>query len=409
MIEISMLQEYTGNCRKEPLGLPSGITGNIQMRIIGEKIIAFIKKETVLVVATILAMISAFFVKPNMGYLDYIDWRVLGILLSLMIVMAGFQKNGLFDQIGMWLLKKTKNTAQLTGVLVFLCFFSSMLITNDVALLTFVPFALLTLQKCHQERLIVLVFVLQTIAANLGSMLTPIGNPQNLYLYNLAEMGLGEFLCIMLPYTALSGILLLLCIFVLSARKRKISLEECNFSGEMSAENRKKSAVYLVLFIASLLVVARILPFYIVLTVVILVVFFMDRNVLGQVDYCLLLTFISFFVFTGNMGSIPAVQERLQELVSGRELGIGILVSQVISNVPATLLLSGFTTDYRQLLLGVNIGGLGTLIASMASLISYKIYARNYNRTKRIYLFWFSVANLLFLAVLLLVAAGWRL
>lgn len=296
------------------------------MRIIGEKIITFIKQETVLVIATILAIISAFFIKPNIGYLDYIDWRVLGILLSLMIVMAGLQKNGLFDQIGMWLLKKTKNTAQLMGVLVFLCFFSSMFITNDVALLTFVPFALLTLQKCHQERLVVLVFVLQTIAANLGSMLTPIGNPQNLYLYNLAEMGLGEFFSVLLPYTVLSAILLLLCIFVLSARKQKISLEACNFSGEMTAESRKKSAVYLVLFVASLLVVARILPFHIVLAVVVFAAFFMDRKVLGQVDYCLLLTFISFFVFTGNMGSIPAVQNSLQSLVSGRELGIGILV-----------------------------------------------------------------------------------
>lgn len=367
----------------------------------------FIKKETVLVIATILAIISAFFVKPNIGYLDYIDWRVLGILLSLMLVMAGFQKNGLFDQIGIRLLRKTKNTAQLTGVLVFLCFFSSMFITNDVALLTFVPFALLTLQKCRQERLIVLVFVLQTIAANLGSMLTPIGNPQNLYLYNLAEMGLGEFLHIMFPYTALSGILLLCSIFVLSARKQKISLEDCHFSGEMTAVSRRKSGVYLVLFAASLLVVARILPFYIVLAAVVLVVFFMDRKVLREVDYCLLLTFISFFVFTGNMGSIPIVQDSLSDLVSGRELGMGILVSQGISNVPAALLLSGFTTNYHQLLLGVNIGGLGTLIASMASLISYKIYARNYNRTKWIYLFWFTVANLLFLVALLLVAVGW--
>ena len=377
------------------------------MRSIGENIITFIKKETVLVIATMLAMISAFFVKPNIGYLDYIDWRVLGILLSLMIVMAGLQRNGLFDQIGIWLLKKTKNTAQLTGVLVFLCFFSSMFITNDVALLTFVPFALLILQKCHQERLVVVVFVLQTIAANLGSMLTPIGNPQNLYLYNLAEMGLGEFLGILLPYTVLSGILLLLCIFVLSARKKKILLDECNLSGEMTAESWKKSVVYLVLFVASLLVVVRILPYYLVLALVALAVFFMDRKVLVQVDYCLLLTFISFFVFTGNIGCIPTVQATLQSLVGGRELGVGILASQVISNVPAALLLSGFTTDYRQLLLGVNIGGLGTLIASMASLISFKIYARNYNRTKGIYLFWFTIANLLFLAVLLLVALGW--
>lgn len=365
-----------------------------------QKIIAFIKKETVLVIATILAVISAFFVTPNEQYLEYIDWRVLGILLSLMIVMAGFQKSGLFDAIGIKLLERTKDTAQLVGVLVFLCFFSSMFITNDVALLTFVPFAVLTLQKCHQERLMVLVLILQTIAANLGSMLTPIGNPQNLYLYNLAGMSMGEFIGLMLPYTALSGVLLLIILFVLSARKQKISMEECSFIREETDDNRRKNVVYFVLFVLSLLVVVRVLPYYIVLALVLLVVFFMDRAVLKNVDYCLLLTFISFFVFTGNMGNVPAIRDTLQSLVAGKELGVGIIASQVISNVPAALLLSGFTNDYRVLLLGVNLGGLGTLIASMASLISYKIYAHNYNKTKGIYLLWFTVANVLFLAVL---------
>lgn len=378
------------------------------------KIIEFIKKETILIIAAILAVVSAFFVPPDSTYFSYIDWRVLGILLSLMIVMAGFQKNGLFDTIGRKLLERTKNTAQLVGVLVFLCFFSSMLITNDVALLTFVPFAVLTLQKCHQERLMVLVLILQTIAANLGSMLTPIGNPQNLYLYNLSGMKMGEFLLLMLPYTAISGVLLLIVIFVLSARKQKISMDACALQ-EKSAdepqradelESRRKNVVYLVLFVLCILVVLRILTYHLVLAAVLVAVFMMDREVLAKVDYCLLLTFISFFIFTGNMGNLPAIRDTLQRLVAGRELGIGILTSQIISNVPAALLLSGFTEDYRTLLLGVNIGGLGTLIASMASLISYKIYAQHYNRTKGIYFLWFTVANLLFLAILLIVATG---
>ncbi len=379
-----------------------------------QKIIEFIKKETVLVIAAILAIVSAYWVPPSGAYLSYIDWRVLGILLSLMIVMAGFQKNGLFDTIGRRLLEHTKNTAQLVGVLVFLCFFSSMLITNDVALLTFVPFAVLVLQKCRQERLMVLTLILQTIAANLGSMLTPIGNPQNLYLYNLADMEMGEFLFLMLPYTALSGVLLLIVIFVLSARKQKIStdiwlLSEKNRDSIDPAEERgrrRKNLVYFLLFILSILVVMRLLPCAPVLFAVLVVVFFMERQVLVNVDYCLLLTFISFFIFIGNMGNLPAIRTSLQNLVAGRELGVGILTSQIISNVPAALLLSGFTEDYRTLLLGVNIGGLGTLIASMASLISYKIYAQHYNRTKGIYLLWFTVANLLFLAVLLLLAVG---
>ena len=375
-----------------------------------KKIFAFIKKETVLSAAIVLAAISACFVRPSLAYVEYIDWRTLGILLSLMIVMAGFQKNGLFDEIGVRLLSRTKNTAQLTGVLVFLCFFSSMLITNDVALLTFVPFAVLTLRKCKQERLMVLVIVLQTIAANLGSMFTPIGNPQNLYLYQLSGMGLGEFLLFMLPYTAVSGLLLLITIFVLSARKQKLSLENGAFQEKGSSSEKsatfagRKNVLYLVLFLLCLLVVARLIPYYLVLAAVLAAVALADREVLKNVDYCLLFTFIAFFIFTGNLGNLPAFKIVLEELVEGRELFVGILASQCISNVPAALLLSGFTENIKGLLLGVNIGGLGTLIASMASLISYKIYAHNYNKTKASYLMWFTFANLIFLAVLALLA-----
>lgn len=350
-----------------------------------EKIIAFVKKETVLAAAAILAVISAFFVHPDQQYVNYIDFRVLGILLSLMIIMAGVQNNGIFDEIGRRLLAHTKNTAQLAFVLVFLCFFSSMVITNDVALLTFVPFALLTLQKCGQERLMVPVIVLQTIAANLGSMLTPIGNPQNLYLYNLSGMNVGEFIVFMLPYTVISGVLLALTIFVLSARKRKIRLTDCHFSEEKKEMNKKLTVMY-----------------------VVLAVFLADRKVLAQVDYCLIVTFIAFFIFTGNIGRLPVFQKTLQTLVNGRELFVGLVASQVISNVPAALLLSGFSSDLKQLLLGVNLGGLGTLIASMASLISYKIYAHNYNRTKGYYLLWFHLANIIFLAVLVLPALVMR-
>lgn len=370
-----------------------------------DQVIQFTKKETVLVFAAILALISALFIPPGPEYAEYIDCRVLGILLSLMIVTAGLLKNGFFDIVGNCLLAGTKNTAQLTGVLVFLCFFSSMIITNDVALVTFVPFAMLTLQRCGQERLIMLVLVLQTIAANLGSMLTPIGNPQNLFLYNLSGMGAWEFILHMLPYTGIAGVLLLLVIFVLSARKQKISMQDCAIH-DVNKVNMKKNTVYMGLFGICMLIVARILPYQMVLAAVLIIVFFMDRAVLGSVDYCLLFTFISFFIFTGNIGNIPAVKEMLQNLVEGKELWISILASQFISNVPAALLLAEFTEDYKKLLVGVNIGGLGTLIASMASLISYKAYAHNYNRTKGIYLIWFTVANLLFLAVFLVVAAG---
>lgn len=372
--------------------------------ILKEKIVHFIKQETVLAVATVLAIISAFFVPPSEAYWAYIDWRVLGILLSLMIIMAGLQKTGLFDAIGTKLLGKTGNTRQLACLLVFLCFFFSMLITNDVALFTFVPFAMIMLKKCKQEKMLIPVLVLQTIAANLGSMLTPIGNPQNLYLYNLAGMGIGEFIGVMLPYTIISGVVLFIAIMICCKKEpiSEVTMETESQEKEALEKGRTliKNTVYITLFILSLLVVAHLVPFEMVLLVVILLVFNMDRKVLVQVDYCLLLTFIAFFIFTGNMGNITSVRDALQQLVGGRELAVGIISSQAISNVPAALLLSGFTTNYKALLIGVNLGGLGTLIASMASLISYKIFAKEYNNQKGKYFGWFTIANVIFLAVL---------
>lgn len=311
-----------------------------------DKIFNFIKKDTVLFAATILAISSVFFEKPSLNYVNYIDFRVLGILLSLMIVMAGLQQNGMFDRIGSSLLKRTKNTIQLSAVLIFLCFFFSMFITNDVSLITFVPFAMLTLRKCNQEKLLIPVIVLQTLAANLGSMLTPIGNPQNLYLYNLAEMGMLEFMGIILPYTIASAFLLMISIVIVCRKREKIefTLEEKNPKLQKESEYlRKKSArknsIYLILFVISLLVVMRVLPYYAALLIVLVTVFIMDRTVLKTVDYSLIFTFIAFFIFTGNIGKIDVIREVLQQLVSGREVLIGIISSQVISNIPAALLL----------------------------------------------------------------------
>jgi len=370
-----------------------------------EKIIEFAKKEVVLVVATILAIVSAFVVPPSFGYMEYIDWHVLELLLCLMTVMAGLQRCGLFDWLGEALLKRTHKVWQLCLVLVMLCFFLSMVITNDVALITFVPFALVTLEKCKQERLLIPVVVLQTVAANLGSMLTPIGNPQNLYLYNLSEMGLAEFILCMLPNTAVSFLLILISLLFIKGKQEEIALHEMvhkQSTKERGLVDKRQTFVYLVLFALSLLVVAKMIPVEIVLGIVLIVVFCIDKSVLKKVDYCLLLTFISFFIFTGNLGNIPVIRATLQALVEGRELLVGVIASQGISNVPAALLLSGFTTNYKELLAGVNVGGLGTLIASMASLISYKILANKYNEKKGAYFKWFTLVNLLFLVVLIL-------
>ena len=361
-----------------------------------EKIIAFMKKEVVLVVATILAIASAFVIPPSVAYMDYIDWHVLELLLCLMTVMAGLQKCGLFDWLGEALLKKTNKVWQLSLVLVMLCFFLSMFITNDVALITFVPFAIVTLEKCKKERLMIPVVVLQTVAANLGSMLTPIGNPQNLYLYNLSGMGLGEFLLCMLPNTALSFVLILIGLLFIKEKQEVVQQAK----NESTKVDKKQTVVYLILFVLSLLVVAKIISVELVLGIVLITVFCLDKSVLKNVDYCLLLTFISFFIFTGNLGNVPVIRDTLQALVNGRELLIGVVASQAISNVPAALLLSGFSSDYRALLAGVNVGGLGTLIASMASLISYKILANKYNEKKGKYFQWFTIVNVVFLIIL---------
>lgn len=368
----------------------------------------FLKKQVVLVVAWILAIVSAFFVHPDGEYWAYIDWRSLGILWSLMAVMAAFRINGVFETIGKWLLSKVHKIGQLVLVLVLLCFILSMFVTNDVALITFVPFAILILEACNCQNLLIPVIVLQTIAANLGSMLTPIGNPQNLYLFEFGSFELSDFIKVMLPYSTLSLVLLLICVFFIGQKKKGIILE--NTGLEMQNDKNESSnfnpvlklIVFSVLFVSSILTVLHIIPFYVLVPVVLIFMFIFERKSIVRVDYSLLFTFIGFFIFTGNIARIDFINEQLQYFVGGRELLFGIVCSQVISNVPAALLLSGFSTNISKLIVGINLGGLGTLIASMASLISYKIYATSKDCKTGKYIGTFTIVSLVFLAVLVL-------
>ena len=374
-----------------------------------KKLKELFQKETVLCIAVVLAVISSFAVLPDREYIDYIDFRTLAILFCLMCVMAGLQKLGLFQLIAEKLLGKVKKASQLEEILVLLCFFFSMLITNDVALITFVPFTFTVLKLLGQEqqrKMAIPIVVLQTIAANLGSMLTPIGNPQNLYLYAKSGLSVGAFLQLMLPYTLVSLVLLLICCIIMG-RKEKNTVLEITFSEQATLTGGTKSLIiYLVLFVLCLLTVAHVLPVGLVLAIVLVVQLIMDREVLKRVDYALLLTFVGFFVFIGNMGRLPAFSSFLQSVVAGNEVITSVISSQVISNVPAALLLSGFTKEYSALIIGTNLGGLGTLIASMASLISYKYIGKESEQgiigTKGKYLLVFTVANIAFLAVLLL-------
>lgn len=358
-------------------------------------IITFFKKETVLCAAGILAVASMFLVPPDREYLGYPDYRVLALLFGLMLVIAGLQSIGLFRYLGLRLLGSTGNTLQLGCVLVALCFFGSMLITNDVALITFVPFAVMALTMAGERRLLIPIVALQTVAANLGSMLTPIGNPQNLYLYTAFDLTMGSFLGYMLPLTLLSLLLLTAAIFLLGKKPLTVQTSE-----KLAFPDRKKLAVYAVLFLICLSCVLRILPWTMMLAILILSVTIVDRKLFREVDYFLLLTFVCFFLFIGNVERIPAVSSLMRDLIEGRELPAGVALSQVISNVPAAILLSGFTENARPLLYGVNIGGLGTLIASLASVISYRLYGNSREARRGTYLKIFTLYNLVFLAAL---------
>lgn len=379
------------------------------------KIVNFAKKETVLFAAVLLAFGSMVCVPPDMQYLSYIDYRVLALLFCLMTVMEGFKSTGFFAAVAGKLLEKVKTFRQLYLVLVFLCFFTSMWITNDVALLTFVPFTVLVLRMTGLEQEMIPVIVLQTIAANLGSMTTPVGNPQNLYLYSISGMGIGAFLQIMGPLTLISaGLIFLICLIHKDFPIRQGMLGKEIVGVRKAGENQ----VLAVLFFISLLSVFRILSWQLLLLIVLascigIKAFCKEKYLPLEADFGLLLTFVAFFIFIGNMGRICAVREVLSQVLNGRELLISFLCSQMISNVPAAILLSGFTQEYRGLLQGVNIGGLGTLIASLASLISYKFFAAESEQTPAAgtrgrYMLTFTIWNVGLALVLLAAAFLWN-
>ena len=355
----------------------------------------FLKREAVLCIAFLAAVISCFFVPPDGAYLQYIDLRTLALLYCLMVVVAGLRKAGSFTALAHFLCHRAGNLRLMSAVLVALCFFSSMLITNDVALLTFVPFAVVVLGMAKREKELVWVVVLQAVAANLGSMLTPVGNPQNLYLYSRYGMSGGEFFSATAPVWCLSLLLVLGCCLLMKKEPVRV------FLGEKPILLRKLLLFYSALFLLCLLVVFRLIRWPVMLVLVLLLVGIFDRRTLLKADFLLLLTFVCFFIFAGNLARIDAVDRLLRHILTGRELFVGVLCSQVISNVPAALLLSGFTENARALLLGVNIGGLGTPVASLASLIALKLYSHAEGAKTGAFLWRFSLVNFLLLAVLL--------
>lgn len=363
-------------------------------RVMRSSILGFAKREPVLLIAALAAAVSCCFVPPDRAYLGYIDFRTLALLYALMLVVAGLRDAGAFARLAHELCSRAHGARAMGALLVALSFFSSMLITNDVALLTFVPFAVVLLGMTGRREDLILIVVLQTVAANLGSMLTPVGNPQNLYLYSYYGFTAGDFFHVTIPVWALSlALVLALCLLLPNGR-----LEV--FLGEKPELERGKLALYLALFAVCLLAVFRVIGWPVMLAAVVAALLCLDRKMLLRADFMLLLTFAAFFVFAGNLARLESVDRLLRALLGGREYFTALLASQVISNVPAALLLAGFTDNARALLLGVNVGGLGTPIASLASLISLKLYSATDGAHAGKYLQVFTAINVLLLAIL---------
>lgn len=364
-----------------------------------KKIKAFIAKETVLCVAAGCAILTMFLVPPDKEYLHYIDFRVLCLLFCLMAVVAGLKAIGTFQWLTYQLLRRIQRGRVLSLALVLLPFFSSMFVTNDVALIIFIPFTLMLLEQLGCSKSIIPVTVFQTVAANLGSMATPIGNPQNLYLYAFYDMQIGDFFSVTLPLTAVS--LIVLSVASLPLLPLKLPEQKLEKLG-ISSTNRLW--VYVALFVLCLLTVFRVIPYIATTAITVVILLITDRKLIKEVDFMLLLTFICFFTVSENLGRVDWIRNFLQQLLQSNTLLTAVGTSQMISNVPAAVVLSGFTDQWQQMLAGVNIGGLGTPIASLASLITIKFYMNWPNAKNAKFLAYFTIVNILCLGVLLLIA-----
>lgn len=374
------------HCNAEPIH-----TGVLTIR----QITSLIRREPVLAAAGLLAFATLFIVPPDAVYREYIDTKTLLCLLGLMIALKGIEREGLIAIVSAKLSSRLGNLRVLTFFLVFTCFFASMLMTNDVALIALVPISLAVLSVCGQLPYAAYIIVLQTLAANIGSSLTPIGNPQNLFLFVRYGFEPVRFLLTMLPFVVFGGVLLAVsCLFLPNLPIRQ----------EPSAAPpvRGKAAVaYGLMFCLAVAAVFGVLPYWISVAVIVAATFFVDKRTLLKVDYSLLLTFIAIFVFVGNIARIEWLGSLISGWVQRDTMLTALATSQMISNVPATVMLSGFTDNAVGLLIGVNVGGMGTLIASMASVISYKLYVIAFPNGTRRYMMLFTVMNVLFLALTL--------
>lgn len=355
--------------------------------------IEFLKKECVLVIAVTLAILSSFISIPK---LSYIDFKVLILLFNLMVVVAAFKELKVLDSIAIGLLKKCNTYTSISLALVFITFISSMIVTNDVALITFVPLSIVIARKANINVLKIVIF--QTLAANLGSSFTPMGNPQNLFIYSFYNLSPIDFFKITLPIVVLAVLFLVLLVF--KDKKMNLSLD----LEDVKIDNKRDVYLFGGLFLIILLSVFHVIDYKVTFLITIVMVLILNKKLFSQVDYSLLITFIGFFIFVGNISTMDVVKNFMEGILNSPKSTFlaSVLSSQVISNVPATMLLSGFTDHFKELLLGVNIGGMGTLIASLASVISYKIYASEFGNDN--YMKSFTFYNILGLIIFVPIA-----
>lgn len=350
--------------------------------------IEFLKKECVLVIAVTLAILSSFISIPKMSYIDF---KVLILLFNLMVVVAAFKELKVLDSIAIRLLKKCNTYTSISLALVFITFISSMIVTNDVALITFVPLSIVIAKKANINVLKIVIF--QTLAANLGSSFTPMGNPQNLFIYSFYNLNPIDFFKITLPIVILAVLFLVLLVY--KDKKINLSLD----LEDVKIDNKRDVYLFGGLFLIILLSVFHVIDCKVTFLITIIMILLLNKKLFSQVDYSLLITFIGFFIFVGNISTMDLVKNFMEGILGSPQSTFlsSILSSQVISNVPATMLLSGFTNHFKELLLGVNIGGMGTLIASLASVISYKIYTSEFKNEN--YMKYFTFYNILGLVI----------
>ena len=354
----------------------------------------FVKKNIVMVIAMLAAMITCFIVPPDKAYLDYFDVKTLTCLFCVLAVVCALKNINFFYILAKKLVQVFRNARLCILALVYITFIGSMLIANDMALLTFLPLGTYVRTSTGKGKYMAFTFIMQNIAANLGGMLTPFGNPQNLYLYTKFQIPTGEFMTIMAAPFALAILLITLCCIIF------VKPEPFVLKDEKISLPFGRSVAYLLLFILAIAIVFRGIPYWIGLIVIPAVLLFMDRKALKMVDYPLLFTFVFFFIFSGNMARIDAVRSVFSYFLEKNTLLVSVLSCQVISNVPTAILLSQFTENYKHLLLGVNIGGVGTLIASLASLITFREYSKNNKGKNGYYILLFSAFNFAFLIIL---------